>query len=204
MTKPSILIMCGLPASGKTTRAKEWVAEDPDHRVRINYDDLRIELYGKDWKFNRVEEEAMKEVALDRAAKALDEGKSIVIDNTNLTPWVRQKWITFAASYGIVAEVWEAPTDIWECIERDSKREGKARVGRAVIERMALFNGFIDWNDKEIYNPDCRFVIFDIDGTLADTSHRAHYMQQKPKNWKSFFDECHLDPVKEPIKYLQS
>ena len=30
--------------------------------------------------------------------------------------------------------------------------------------------------------------VFDIDGTLADCSHRLHYIQkEKPKNWKEFF-----------------
>lgn len=31
-------------------------------------------------------------------------------------------------------------------------------------------------------------VIVDIDGTLADASHRIHFIQKKPKDWKAFFD----------------
>lgn len=39
------LIICrGLPASGKTTWAKEWVMKDPGNRVRINLDDIRSML----------------------------------------------------------------------------------------------------------------------------------------------------------------
>lgn len=34
------------------------------------------------------------------------------------------------------------------------------------------------------YNPPC--VIFDIDGTLANVSHRTQYVQINPKNWKAF------------------
>jgi len=33
---------------------------------------------------------------------------------------------------------------------------------------------------------DC--VIFDIDGTLSDPSHRLHYVQRDPKDWRAFFD----------------
>lgn len=33
-------------------------------------------------------------------------------------------------------------------------------------------------------------IIFDIDGTLADCSHRLHYIQQKPRNWEAFFKAC--------------
>jgi len=31
-----------------------------------------------------------------------------------------------------------------------------------------------------------KVIIFDIDGTLADISHRIHHIQNKPKNWKAF------------------
>jgi hypothetical protein len=31
------------------------------------------------------------------------------------------------------------------------------------------------------------FVIFDIDGTLADVSERIHHLKKKPKNWDAFF-----------------
>ena len=30
--------------------------------------------------------------------------------------------------------------------------------------------------------------IFDIDGTLADNGHRAHFIRQEPKDWDSFYD----------------
>jgi len=30
-------------------------------------------------------------------------------------------------------------------------------------------------------------IICDIDGTVADCSHRLHWIRSKPKNWKAFF-----------------
>lgn len=42
-------------------------------------------------------------------------------------------------------------------------------------------------------------VVFDIDGTLANCEHRLHHIKTKPKNWKAFFDEMHLDTPIEPI-----
>src|ERR1700690_4136024 len=38
--------------------------------------------------------------------------------------------------------------------------------------------------------------IFDIDGTIADISHRLPLIQEKPANWGAFFAACSLD---EPI-----
>lgn len=35
--------------------------------------------------------------------------------------------------------------------------------------------------------------LFDIDGTLADCSHRLHHIQSSPKDWRTFFSECKGD-----------
>ncbi len=43
-------------------------------------------------------------------------------------------------------------------------------------------------------------VIFDIDGTLADVSHRLHYL--KDRDWKGFFDQMHDDSTYEHIVWL--
>lgn len=41
--------------------------------------------------------------------------------------------------------------------------------------------------------------VFDIDGTLADASHRLHHIAGKPKNWPAFFEASRGDLVIEPI-----
>jgi predicted kinase len=45
-------------------------------------------------------------------------------------------------------------------------------------------------------------VIFDIDGTLADATHRLHHIQNGSRNWDAFFAECGHDPLIEPIRDL--
>lgn len=42
-------------------------------------------------------------------------------------------------------------------------------------------------------------IVFDIDGTLADNTHRLHFIQQEPKDWDSFFEECDKDGRINPI-----
>ena len=191
-----LLILCGLPASGKSTYAQEWIDEAPNDRVRINYDTMRLYMFGPGWRWNREDESQMQQNARTAVEIALKNGKSVVIDNTNLSLNVRQKWIDLAKSYKVTPNIHEIHDSIEECIERDYTRD--ARVGRAVIERMALFNGFSDWWAD---NP-LKIVIFDVDGTLANTDHRKHFMECKPKNWVGFFKGCVLDPVHEPIKHL--
>ncbi len=41
--------------------------------------------------------------------------------------------------------------------------------------------------------------IFDLDGTLADCSHRLGYVKTKPKNWGAFFAGIPHDPVHENV-----
>jgi hypothetical protein len=40
-------------------------------------------------------------------------------------------------------------------------------------------------------------ALFDLDGTLADTGHRQHFLEQKPRDWAGFFgaapDDTPLD-----------
>jgi FMN phosphatase YigB (HAD superfamily) len=42
-----------------------------------------------------------------------------------------------------------------------------------------------------------KYVIVDIDRTLADCKHRTHYVERKPKNYEAFFEEAAFDaPIK--------
>lgn len=41
--------------------------------------------------------------------------------------------------------------------------------------------------------------VFDVDGTLANLSHRLHHIQKLPKDWDSFFAEVHND---KPITHI--
>lgn len=47
-----------------------------------------------------------------------------------------------------------------------------------------------------------RPIVFDIDGTLADITHRRHYVASKPKNWKAFNAGMARDGVNWEIRFL--
>lgn len=38
-------------------------------------------------------------------------------------------------------------------------------------------------------------AVFDIDGVLADATHRLHHVERVPKDWPAFFAGVGLDPV---------
>jgi predicted kinase len=47
-------------------------------------------------------------------------------------------------------------------------------------------------------------VIFDIDGTLADVTHRRHHVAAKPKNWPAFFAGMDRDPpVRDVVEFCR-
>src|SRR5919109_585275 len=43
------------------------------------------------------------------------------------------------------------------------------------------------------WRPRRQVVLVDMDGTLADSRHREHFVQGKRKNWKAFFNAMDAD-----------
>lgn len=75
-----LAIMCGLPRSGKTTRAKSLEREC---WVRICPDNIRLELHGQP--FVKEAESRVWAVARDRARSLLKGDHMVLIDATYLT-----------------------------------------------------------------------------------------------------------------------
>ena len=117
-----LIITRGLPASGKSTWAKQWVLEDPEHRVRINQDDIRLML-GKYWVPSR--EKLVQEIQFDAVVEALSKEFDVVIDNTNLNKKVLDQFnrlIKTFEDYEIeYKDFFDTPLSV--CIERDKNRD---------------------------------------------------------------------------------
>lgn len=136
----SKLIICrGLPASGKSTWAKQWVLEDPEHRVRINQDDIRLML-GKYWVPSR--EKLVQEIQFDAIVEALSREFDVVIDNTNLNKKVLDgfdRLIKTFEDYEIeYKDFFDTPLSV--CIERDKNRD--LQVTEKVIR--SFYNNYKD------------------------------------------------------------
>jgi len=178
-------MMKGLPASGKSTRAKEIVREGGNF-VRINRDLIREMLHFNKFSYRNEGRTINAEKYLAR--EFLSEGLNVIIDDCNLGQNHENIWRAIANQYNAAFKVLDlTQVDIHECIKRDSERERK--VGYEVIMNMAL--------EYEIYEPAKGFVICDIDGTISDPSHRLHYLKGEKKDWKGFFSQMSKDTVKE-------
>lgn len=136
----SKLIICrGIPASGKSTWAKQWVLEDPEHRVRINQDDIRLML-GKYWVPSR--EKLVQEIQFDAIVEALCRKFDVVIDNTNLDKKILEKFdrlIKTFEDYEIeYKDFFDTPLSV--CIERDKNRD--IQVSEKIIRNF--YNNYKD------------------------------------------------------------
>ena len=127
----SKIILCqGIQGSGKSTWAKAWAKEDPEHRVRLNYDDLR-NMLGEYWVPSR--EGMLKEIEQAFLLKATQKGYDIVIDNMNLNPKTIAYYEEWAKQYNYEIEKILFDTPVEECIKRDKNRPNP--IGEVVIKR---------------------------------------------------------------------
>ena len=132
----SKIILCrGIQGSGKTTWAKQWVLEDPEHRVRFNNDDIR-NMLGKYWVTSR--EHLVSDIKKDFMVSAMEFGYDIVVDNMNFNPKEIEYYenlvdstIGYMNCYSLEYKDFFIPLEV--CIERDSKRENP--IGEEVIRK---------------------------------------------------------------------
>jgi predicted kinase len=214
-----VILMKGLPGSGKSTHAKELMRGGGNF-YRVNRDHLREMLYFTEFRGNRermvidIEQQIVQKLLLDY-------GSNVIVDDCNLGQKHHDMWKNFlegeqfSALRPINLETKFVDTPLEECIERDRRRDRS--VGRSVIVGMAM--------QYELYKPE-KVVICDIDGTIADLAHRRHYVHKDcpscdgngidgqvcaknkgdihsadvvkhpmDKDWKSFFAELPADTV---------
>lgn len=142
------LIICrGLPASGKTTWAKEWVMGDLEHRVRINQDDIRLML-GKYWFPAR--EPIVSTIQQEAVIAAMNFGVDIVIDNTNLNKKVVDAYIKVAEKFKYTVEYEDFfNVSIGECLRRNAIRNASLPKDMQIADEVIV--GMYE-RYKDIYN----------------------------------------------------
>lgn len=181
-----ILILQGLPASGKSTYAKELVTKEPNLWKRVNKDDLRAMLSNK--VYNQKTENFVLSVRDSIIINSLSEGYNVIVDDTNFAQKHLDRINQIASTFkDVEVEIKFIDTPLYECIERDSKR-GEYSVGKKVI--LQMYNQYLRQKKyKQHITTDLPLcIISDIDGTLAEGVHRSPYDYTKVKddlaNWK--------------------
>ena len=114
--QPECVILVGIPGAGKTTLRG---ARFPTH-----------ECISKDAMPN-VRDKQARQAAMLRAA--LGAGRSVVVDNTNVTPAERGAIIALARALGARVIGYYLETSTRDAVARNERREGKARVPKVAI-----------------------------------------------------------------------
>lgn len=130
-----LIILRGLPGSGKTTWAKDYKLEEGhEDVVRVNRDDLRAMLHGRrPW--DAMDERLTRQIRDVCITTALAQGWTVISDDTNLKAYHVQELEALAQSQGAGVRVVTFTTALFECIRRDTHRA--ISVGEERIREMA-------------------------------------------------------------------
>ncbi len=206
-----IIVTRGLPASGKSTWAKAFVAADPHARFRVSRDEIRAML-GYPGLGDHIQElnvTAIEEAMVTAMLKRNDGDAIVVVDAMHLKATYVKRWYRF----GVDVETKDFPVEVAEAQRRDVARAvaGRHSVGTDVIVKIAQrFQIKPDGTLPPVYVPEVapadRFApyapgtikaySFDIDGTLLQMNGKRgpydtslyHLDDADPSMWQVFAD----------------
>lgn len=187
-----IILTRGIPGSGKSTWAKQFVAEDKEHRIRLNWDDMR-NMMGPYWVPSReFVNKKMLWTAINAIAYDSETWYTVVIDNMNLNPKGYEEYYYWLKYYNEYIEPYNKVCElefkdffipIEECIRRDALRTNP--IGEKTIKDIwNKYKHFIQTTSVEKYvnnlininpdNPTC--IVIDMDSTMCfNINKRAWY-----------------------------
>jgi predicted kinase len=188
---PTLVATRGLPASGKSTWARELLGREPGRWKRVNKDDLRDMLDGGKW--SKKNEKLVVEVRDTLVSAFLARGLNVVVDDTNLEGTHLRDLENLAAAAQAdfrVEDFTHVPVET--CVERDLLRARS--VGKDVIVGMYR-RALMERRDPPRPDPALPdAVLCDLDGTLALMHDRSPYRE----------DLCFDDALNLPVySYLR-
>lgn len=189
-----VILLRGLPGSGKSTYAKQMQAENPGMYKRINRDDMRAML--DDGEFGKSNEKFVLKLRNHLIRTALENGKHVIVDDLNLSAKNKSKIEQIVHDFNVEhqdnvqVEVREITTPLTTCLERDAKR--KKPVGKRVIRDLhrQFYAGNERYRTQDSNLP--KAVLCDLDGTLCLLNGRSPYLAH----------DCDKDLVNQPIADL--
>jgi predicted kinase len=176
-----VILTVGLPASGKSSWAKEMVKQNPGEYKRVNKDDLRAMLDCS--RYTKGNENFVIKIRDQVILEALKKGKSVIVDDTNIHPKHQNhiKDLVEGKADVVLKDFMHVSVD--ECVKRDSFRTGAAHVGKKII--VGMYKMYIEYNGHHVQKfPEWEhdlplLIICDIDGTLSILGDRGPYEIEK-------------------------
>ena len=185
MNRPSLILLVGIPGSGKTTYAEKYIKEYTN-TIHLSSDLIRKELWGDE--ATQGDNSKVFSLMQSRAIDALNNGQSVVYDATNVTRKDRSYIIALCPKFvKIECHVIWAPINY--CIYRDEFMR-KRTVGKTVIDRM-LKKFQAPWYDEGFHDikiilPD-EFNIEEYENFYVNEMRVSH---DNPHHTLDIFDHC--------------
>jgi predicted kinase len=184
----TITLTRGLPASGKSTWAKEQVQNSKGSTVVITKDDLRLMFAD-----TKSREKLVLKCRDSLTRLALAEGKNVIWADTGFNPIHEEAAKVIAKEYDakvIINDSFVA-TPMSECIARDKLRSNA--VGEKVIRTM--YNQYLKPIETVLVQNENlnRCILVDIDGCLANKSPERGYYE---------WSKVNLDSVNEYVQNI--
>ena len=149
--KSKLIIMCGLPASGKNTWVSEFIKKEKKNSVDyvvVELDEIRAEIFGHE--FHRPAEHFVIGIAKSFVRLLLKQGKNVIINSTALTQSIRNEWISIGDEYNYDIKIVWIKTPLKECLKRNRQRIRK--VPDSVIASMDCIFQIPDYFTWKNYN----------------------------------------------------
>jgi predicted kinase len=180
--------MIGLPASGKSTVAKQERRLKPN-TVIVSRDDIREAYFGENTNYSTPQEQMVTRVEETMVESAVEQGKNVIIDAMHIRRKYRQKWAKVAVRLGVplrYIDLTHVPLE--HCVQRDDirRQDGERSVGIEFIRyyHRTFFHGNVpvetpesltealkevpEGHDPYRWGPGLpEAIIVDIDGTVA-------------------------------------
>ena len=136
MNKPKLIVMVGIPGSGKSTFAQNYIKDANNmSTVWVSRDEVRYSLISGTDEYFAKEKDVFK-AFIKKINTVLAEGKDVIADATHINVQSRKKLLSSITVPDIQIEACVMEASLQECLVNNEKREGMARVPKAAILRM--------------------------------------------------------------------
>lgn len=208
-----LIVLRGVPASGKSTWAAEFVAADPSKRARVSRDGFRAMLAGYPAAPTGPFESEVTVMQEQAVTSMLRAGRTVVLDDTNIPAKRVRSWLGFAERLGASWDVKEFEVPLEECLLRNAARDRV--VPEEIVRDMygklskSLKGGNRNWSPLHPQSgakpagapyqgtPGAEpAVLVDIDGTVALMEGRS------PFDWSRVGEDLVNQPVVDYVRML--